>query len=109
MSCHGASASARAVPPSIRPRQTRLVGGFREWARRKDATPAQVALGWMLARQPRIAPIPGTTSIAHLQEFLGGAALRFTREELCEMDEAMAKLKVVGTRIEPFGERQIDH
>lgn len=85
------------------------VAFVREWARRKDATPAQVALGWMLARQPWIAPIPGTTSIAHLQEFLRGAALRFTREELCEMDEAMAKLKVVGTRIEPFGERQIDH
>ncbi len=85
------------------------VAFVREWARRKEATPAQVALGWMLARQPWIAPIPGTTSIAHLQEFLGGAALRFTREELREMDEAMAKLKVVGARIEPFGEGQIDH
>ncbi len=85
------------------------VAFVRDWAERKKATPAQVALGWMLAREARIVPIPGTTNIAHLKEFLGGAALRFTREELRKMDNAMARLKIVGARIEPFGEGQIDH
>jgi aryl-alcohol dehydrogenase-like predicted oxidoreductase len=81
----------------------------RDWARRKDVTPAQIALAWVLAQRPWIAPILGTTKIPHLKEDLGGAAVRFTPDELGDFNTTLATLEVTGARIEPFGESQIDH
>jgi pyridoxine 4-dehydrogenase len=55
-------------------------------ARRHQATPAQVALAWLLARSPVLVPIPGTSSVAHLEENLAAAALRLTDDEFQLLD-----------------------
>lgn len=76
-----------------------LVNLLREWARRKEATPAQIALAWLLAQKPWIVPIPGTTSLQHLDENLGAVSIRFTAEELRELNAAVAKIVVHGDRL----------
>ncbi|MFD6495756.1 aldo/keto reductase [Streptomyces sp. NPDC059944] len=76
-----------------------LVDLIREVATRKGATPAQVALGWLLAQKPWIVPIPGTTKLHRLEENLGGADVTFTADELAEMDTAAAKVRVTGDRL----------
>jgi aryl-alcohol dehydrogenase-like predicted oxidoreductase len=78
-----------------------LVDLLREWARRKEATPGQVALAWLLARSPWIVPIPGTTNAAHLEENLGAIALRFTPGELRELDVQAARVPIHGERLRP--------
>jgi aryl-alcohol dehydrogenase-like predicted oxidoreductase len=67
-------------------------------AARKQATPAQVALAWLLAQKPWIVPIPGTTKLARLDENLGAAAVALTADDLREIDAAAAKITVQGTR-----------
>jgi aryl-alcohol dehydrogenase-like predicted oxidoreductase len=76
-----------------------LVGLVREIAERKGATPAQVALAWLLAQKPWIVPIPGTTKLARLEENLGAAEIVFSATELTEIDEASAKLELKGERL----------
>jgi aryl-alcohol dehydrogenase-like predicted oxidoreductase len=65
---------------------------------RKKATPAQIALAWLLAQKTWIVPIPGTTKLARLDENLGAAAIELTREDLREIDDAAATIKVQGAR-----------
>jgi aryl-alcohol dehydrogenase-like predicted oxidoreductase len=67
-------------------------------ATRKKATPAQVALAWLLAQKPWIVPIPGTTKLARLEENLGGAEVGLTSADLLEIDRAAAKITVQGAR-----------
>jgi len=67
-------------------------------ARRKNATPAQIALAWLLAQKPWIVPIPGTTKLARLEENLGAADVQLTPEDLRAIDEAASKIKVEGER-----------
>ena len=62
------------------------------------ATTAQIALAWVLARQPWIVPIPGTTNISRLTENNGAATINLTADELCDIDEASRHIQVVGTR-----------
>ncbi|MFE5189881.1 aldo/keto reductase [Streptomyces sp. NPDC056628] len=76
-----------------------LVDLIREVATRKDATPAQIALGWLLAQKPWIVPIPGTTKLYRLEENLGGADVTFTADELAEIDAAASKLQGAGDRL----------
>jgi aryl-alcohol dehydrogenase-like predicted oxidoreductase len=76
-----------------------LVDLLREWARRKEATPAQIALAWLLAQRPWIVPIPGTTNLQHLDEDLGAMAVSFTPEELRELNAAASKIVVHGERL----------
>ncbi|WP_405868235.1 aldo/keto reductase [Streptomyces sp. NBC_01515] len=76
-----------------------LVDLIREVATRKGATPAQIALGWLLAQKPWIVPIPGTTKLHRLEENLGGADIEFSVDELAEIDEAAAKLQLTGDRM----------
>ncbi|MCG3190147.1 MAG: Aldo-keto reductase IolS [Burkholderiaceae bacterium] len=71
---------------------------LRDWGARKSATPAQIALAWLLAQSPRIVPIPGTTKLAHLDENLGGAAISFTRAELAEFRTALQARRIHGVR-----------
>ena len=75
---------------------------FVEWlkgfAERKGATPAQVALAWLLAQKPWIVPIPGTTKRGRLEENLGAAALRLTADDLREIDRAASQIEVRGAR-----------
>lgn len=65
---------------------------------RKDATPAQIALAWLLAQKPWIVPIPGTTKLHRLTENNGAAAIELSAEDLREIEEAAAQIKVVGAR-----------
>jgi aryl-alcohol dehydrogenase-like predicted oxidoreductase len=76
-----------------------LVDLLREWARRKEAAPAQIALAWLLAQKPWIVPIPGTTNPRHLDENLGAIAVKFTAEELRELNTAASNIVVQGARL----------
>ncbi len=75
-----------------------LVELLRSIAARKNATPAQIALAWLLEQKPWIAPIPGTTKLERLEENLGAAAIELSAAELREIDEAAAKIQIVGAR-----------
>lgn len=68
------------------------------FAARRNATPAQIALAWVLAQKPWIVPIPGTTKLHRLTENNGAAAIELSSEELREMELASEQIKVVGTR-----------
>jgi aryl-alcohol dehydrogenase-like predicted oxidoreductase len=67
-------------------------------AQRKNATPAQVALAWLLAQKPWIVPIPGTTKLSRLEENLGAANLQLTPEDLHAIDTAAAQIRIEGAR-----------
>jgi aryl-alcohol dehydrogenase-like predicted oxidoreductase len=70
----------------------------REWATRKEATPAQISLAWLLAQKPFTVPIPGTTKLHHLEENLGALDIKFTSNELKELRDAFSKIALVGVR-----------
>jgi aryl-alcohol dehydrogenase-like predicted oxidoreductase len=91
--------------PEARKANQALVDLLAEIAKRKNATPAQVALAWLLARKPWIVPIPGTTKLHRLEENLGAAAIVFTHEDLRDIDSASAKITVQGTRYPEHLER----
>lgn len=74
-------------------------------AARKKATPAQLALAWLLAQKPWIVPIPGTSKLARLQENAGAAAIALTPEDLREIDAASSKIAVHGDRYPEHLER----
>jgi aryl-alcohol dehydrogenase-like predicted oxidoreductase len=76
-----------------------LVDLIREVATRKAVTPAQVALGWLLAQKPWIVPIPGTAKLHRLEENLGGADVTFSADELGGIDAAASKLQLAGDRL----------
>ena len=67
-------------------------------AQKKNATPAQVALAWLLAQKPWIVPIPGTTKLHRLEENIGSVNIEFTDDELHEIDNASSNIKVEGER-----------
>ena len=67
-------------------------------AERKKATPAQIALAWLLAQKPWIVPIPGTTKLHRLEENIGAVAVELTPDDLREIESAAAKIKVQGAR-----------
>lgn len=75
-----------------------LLDLLRQFAARKNATPAQIALAWVLAQKPWIVPIPGTTKLHRLTENNGAADIQLTAEELREMEAASAQIKVMGAR-----------
>lgn len=83
------------------PANLALVALLRDWAIRKQATPAQIALAWLLAQKPWIAPIPGTTQMAHMFENGDAVAVRFTLEEVRELNAAVAAISVQGERLPP--------
>jgi aryl-alcohol dehydrogenase-like predicted oxidoreductase len=72
-----------------------LIGTF---AQQKKATPAQIALAWLLAQKPWIVPIPGTTKLHRLEENIGAAAVELTREDLRQLETAASKISVQGDR-----------
>jgi aryl-alcohol dehydrogenase-like predicted oxidoreductase len=78
-------------------------------AKRKKATPAQIALAWLLAQKPWIVPIPGTRRLERLEENLGAANVKLTSEDLREMDIAYSKIKVQGDRLSEEHMKLIDH
>src|SRR3984885_2868035 len=78
-----------------------LVDLLGEIAARKNQTPAQIALAWLLARKPWIVPIPGTTKLHRLEENLGAADIRLTPEDLRSIENAVSKISVQGDRYPP--------
>ena len=102
----------RATLPQFTPEALKhnmpLVVLVRRWAERTGVTPAQFALIWMLSRKPWIAPIPGTTDLVHLDDFLGAGTIRLSAWEMEEFDRAYSKIDLMGHRADPFTESQID-
>ena len=92
----------RSTVPRLSPENLKanlvFVDLIREVARKKDVTPAQVAIAWILARKPWMVPIPGTTKIERLIENLGATSVELTTEDLLEIESASSKIKPVGER-----------
>jgi aryl-alcohol dehydrogenase-like predicted oxidoreductase len=84
--------------PQAREANQALVDLLRTIGDRKGATPAQIALAWLLAQRPWIVPIPGTTKLERLQENLGAAEVGLTSEDLAEIDRAASEIRVEGDR-----------
>lgn len=84
--------------PEARKANLAFVALIRKIAEGKNATPAQIALGWILAQKPWIVPIPGTTKLHRLEENLGAAIIEFTAEELKEIDSATSEIDIQGSR-----------
>jgi aryl-alcohol dehydrogenase-like predicted oxidoreductase len=85
--------------PEARKANMALVHAVQAAAQRKKATPAQIALAWLLAQKPWIVPIPGTTKISRLEENLGAVDVQLTENDLKQIEEATSKLALEGTRL----------
>ncbi|GAB2569621.1 aldo/keto reductase [Dyella jejuensis] len=85
--------------PEARRANMALVDVVKSVAERKDATPAQIALAWLLAQKPWIVPIPGTTKLHRLDENLGADSLGLSAEDLTQIDNEVSKVKVEGERL----------
>ncbi len=84
--------------PEARKANLALVDLLRKIAERKKATPAQIALAWLLAQKPWIVPIPGTTKLNRLEENIGAVAVELTSDDLREIDSAASKITIEGAR-----------
>src|SRR5712691_10047296 len=84
--------------PEARKENTAVVDLLRNIGERKKATPAQIALAWLLAQKPWIVPIPGTTKLTRLEENIGAAAVELTPEDLREIDRAASRITIHGAR-----------
>lgn len=85
-----------------------LVEVIKKFANQKKATPAQIALAWLLAKAPWIVPIPGTTKLSRLEENLGGASIELTTDDLHSLEEASSTIKVEGERYPATHAKLID-
>jgi aryl-alcohol dehydrogenase-like predicted oxidoreductase len=84
--------------PEARKANQAVVGLLGRIAAQKKATPAQIALAWLLAQKPWIVPIPGTTKVSRLEENLGAINIKLTADDLREIDSAASRIKVEGAR-----------
>jgi len=84
--------------PDARQANQAIVDAVRAIAAKKKATPAQIALAWLLARKPWIVPIPGTTKLHRLEENVGAATVDLSADELREIERALAQVPVQGAR-----------
>jgi len=94
--------------PEARKANQALVDLLGQIAARKQVTPAQIALAWLLAQKPWIVPIPGTTKLHRLDENLGAAGVGLTADELRDIENAISKVPVHGHRYSEQAERMID-
>ena len=94
----------RFTPEALKANQA-LVDLLGQIAERKKATPAQIALAWLLAQKPWIVPIPGTTKLHRLEENVGAAAIELNDEDLGEIESAASKITVQGARYPEHIER----
>ena len=85
--------------PEARDANVALIDLLKQVAARKKATPAQVALAWLLAQKPWIVPIPGTTKQNRLEENLGAVTVELTAEDLRDIETSFAKIPVTGARL----------
>ncbi len=97
-----ASTDFRNVVPRFTAENRKANLAFVDWltkfAERKGATPAQIALAWLLAQKPWIVPIPGTTKLHRLEENLGGTMMQLSADDLAEIDRAASQIEVHGAR-----------
>jgi aryl-alcohol dehydrogenase-like predicted oxidoreductase len=92
--------------PEARKTNLTLVDLLRKIAERKKATPAQIALVWLLAQKPWIVPIPGTRKLERLEENIGAVAVELTPEDLREIDSAASKITIQGARYPEYLEKR---
>lgn len=85
--------------PENLPNNLAIVTLIKSWAARKQATPAQISLAWLLAQKPWIVPIPGTTQMAHMLENIGAADIKFTINELQEFNNELNAVQIKGERL----------
>src|SRR4026207_2200942 len=105
------STDFRNVVPRFTPENRKANLAFVEWlkgfAARKNATPAQIALAWLLAQQPWIVPIPGTTKRHRLEEDVGAVDIQLTADDLSEIDRAASQIEVHGARYPEHLQRMV--
>jgi aryl-alcohol dehydrogenase-like predicted oxidoreductase len=94
--------------PEARKANRALVDLLGSIAERKNATPAQIALAWLLAQKPWIVPIPGTTKLHRLQENVAAAAVELTESDLHDLESAASQITVQGDRYSEVSQRMID-
>lgn len=94
--------------PEARKANQAVVDLLARIAQQKHATPAQIALAWLLAQRPWIVPIPGTTKVHRLDENIGAAAIELTADDLHDIDSAAVQITVQGARYSEGAERMVD-
>ncbi len=94
--------------PEVRSANLALVERVRVIATRRGATPAQIALAWLLSRKPWIVPIPGTSKLSRLDENLGAAEVQLNADELRAIEQVLAEVQVEGDRYPPALARAVD-
>jgi aryl-alcohol dehydrogenase-like predicted oxidoreductase len=106
------SSDFRNTVPRFSPENRRanqaLVDLVKNIAERKQATPAQIAIAWVLAQKPWIVPIPGTTKLHRLEENLAAADVELTAEDLREIESALSRITVQGHRYSESSQRMIN-
>ena len=93
--------------PENRKANQALVDLVSSFAAQRKVTPAQIALAWLLAKKPRIVPIPGTTKLARLEENLGAATVELDPDDIHALEEASSKIKLEGARYPKFHEQLV--
>jgi aryl-alcohol dehydrogenase-like predicted oxidoreductase len=105
------STDFRTIVPRFSPENRKanqpLIDLLVKFAEQKNATPAQIALAWLLAKKAWIVPIPGTTKIARLEENLGGAKLELTPEDMNAIEDASSKIRLEGARYPDFHQKLV--
>ena len=105
------STDFRNVVPRFTPENRKANQAFVEWliafAAGKQATPAQIALAWLLAQRPWISPIPGTTKRHRLEENIGSTAIQLTPDDLRDIDRAASEITVHGARYPEHLQRMV--
>ena len=94
--------------PEARKANQALVDSVGKFAEQKNATPAQVAIAWVLAQKPWIVPIPGTTKLHRLEENLGAVNIELTADDLHELDNLTSQIKVQGARYSEAAQKMIN-
>ncbi|RPD47260.1 aldo/keto reductase [Paracnuella aquatica] len=92
-------AGASRYSPENIPHNLKLVDLIKTWAVRKEAAPAQIAIAWLMAQKPWIVPIPGTTSMDHMQQNSSSHKVQFTSSEIAELNAAVRAIEIKGLRL----------
>ncbi|WP_206081617.1 aldo/keto reductase [Megasphaera sp. SW808] len=98
----------RFAPDALRA-NTRIVNALQQFGRTRGMTSAQIALSWLLAKEPWIVPIPGTTKISHLEENLRAAAMPLSAQDITELEIILADIPIVGDRYPESQQRLVAH
>jgi aryl-alcohol dehydrogenase-like predicted oxidoreductase len=92
-------ANTTRMSPENLPANLALVDLVRSWAERKEVAPGQIALAWLMAQEPWIVPIPGSTQMPHMLENIGATVVSFGPDELAELNQAVAAISIQGARM----------